>query len=682
MLALGRRVDVLGARRRRRAQPRRRRRAHAARACSPPPSCSRASPSPAAGPIGFVAFIAPHIARRLAPARRRARCRGRRLRRRARARRRPRRPACCSRRPRSRSGSSRRSSPRRTSCAAAARAPRGGADERAAQARGLTRRLRRRRRGRRARPDVPRERITAVVGANGCGKSTLLRALARLIAPRAGSVLLDGRAIRELAVAGRSRAGSGCSRSRRPRPTGLTVEDLVARGRYPHQGLFRQWSPSDEAAVEEALAATGMGDLRDRPLDELSGGQRQRAWIAMTLAQQTELLLLDEPTTFLDLAHQIDVLDLLDGLVAERGRTVVMVLHDINQACRYADQLVAVRDGRVHAAGRARRDRRRRVRPRRLRARGPRRRGPRDRHPAVPPDRPAKENPMRHLNRPRRGAALALVARRLRRRRDRARPRARQPPSAFPVTVEHKFGTTEVEATPKRVVTVGYTDQDAMLALGVVPVGVGDFLGGYDWRKRPWAQDALERRRAGGRRRAADQLRGGRRAAPGPDHRDQRRAQEGRLRQALARSRRPSRSPATTSTSACRGTSRRCSSARRSAARTQAEKVVADVKAKFAARSARRTREFEGKTAILAYGGPDGYGAYATQDTRSRFLADLGFKTPDEGRRARRRLVLRPVQPGAVPAHGPGRRRHVRRPGGRPRQPGVQAPGRRQARTA
>lgn len=195
----------------------------------------------------------------------------------------------------------------------------------------------------------PRQ-ITAIVGANGCGKSTLLRALARLITPAGGSVLLDGRAIHDLsskAVAKRL----GLLPQAPTAPENLTVEDLVARGRYPHQGLFRQWSERDEAAVEHALAATQIADLRARPLDELSGGQRQRAWIAMALAQQTELLLLDEPTTYLDLAHQIDVLDLLDGLVAERGRTVVMVLHDINQACRYADQLVAVRDGRVHAAG-------------------------------------------------------------------------------------------------------------------------------------------------------------------------------------------------------------------------------------------------------------------------------------------------------------------------------------------
>jgi iron complex transport system ATP-binding protein len=198
--------------------------------------------------------------------------------------------------------------------------------------------------------DIPDERITAVVGANGCGKSTLLRALARLIRPREGTVLLDGQAIRDMPSREVARR-LGMLPQAPVAPDTLSVEELVARGRYPHQGLFRQWSPEDEAAVEEALVATAMTELRDRPIDELSGGQRQRAWIAMTLAQQTRLLLLDEPTTYLDLAHQIDVLDLLDRLVSERGRTVVMVLHDINQACRYADQLVAVRDGRVHAAG-------------------------------------------------------------------------------------------------------------------------------------------------------------------------------------------------------------------------------------------------------------------------------------------------------------------------------------------
>jgi iron complex transport system ATP-binding protein len=197
---------------------------------------------------------------------------------------------------------------------------------------------------------IPRGRVTTIVGANGCGKSTLLRALARLLRPRAGSVLLDGREIAQLhtrEVAKRL----GLLPQQPIAPEGLTVEDLVARGRHPHQGLFRQWSAADEAAVKAALAATQMVELRDRPLDELSGGQRQRAWIAMTLAQDTEVLLLDEPTTFLDLAHQIEVLDLLADLVERHGRTVVMVLHDLNQACRYADQLVAMRAGRVHAAG-------------------------------------------------------------------------------------------------------------------------------------------------------------------------------------------------------------------------------------------------------------------------------------------------------------------------------------------
>jgi iron complex transport system ATP-binding protein len=197
---------------------------------------------------------------------------------------------------------------------------------------------------------IPRGRITAVVGANGCGKSTLLRALARLLAPRAGVVLLDGRAIGRLptrAVAKRL----GLLPQSPIAPDGITVEDLVARGRHPHQRLFRQWSREDEAAVEAALDATGTTALRERPIDELSGGQRQRAWIAMTLAQQTEIVLLDEPTTFLDMAHQVEVLDLLADLVAAHGRTVVMVLHDLNQACRYAGHLVAMREGRVHTTG-------------------------------------------------------------------------------------------------------------------------------------------------------------------------------------------------------------------------------------------------------------------------------------------------------------------------------------------
>ncbi|MQA74230.1 MAG: ATP-binding cassette domain-containing protein [Solirubrobacterales bacterium] len=197
---------------------------------------------------------------------------------------------------------------------------------------------------------VPRGRITAVVGANGSGKSTLLRALARLLRPRAGAVLLDGEALDRLATKEVAKR-LGILPQSPIAPDGIVVEDLVARGRYPHQRLFRQWSARDEAAIEGALAATATADLRDRALDELSGGQRQRSWIAMTLAQETEVLLLDEPTTFLDLAHQVEVLDLLAELVEGHGRTVVMVLHDLNQACRYADHLVALRAGQVHAAG-------------------------------------------------------------------------------------------------------------------------------------------------------------------------------------------------------------------------------------------------------------------------------------------------------------------------------------------
>jgi iron complex transport system ATP-binding protein len=197
---------------------------------------------------------------------------------------------------------------------------------------------------------VPPGRVTAVVGANGCGKSTLLRGLARLMRPQQGEVLLDGRPIAKLATREVARRVAILPQSPLA-PEGLTVDDLVARGRYPHRSLLRPWSPADGEAVEAALAATRMTGLRARPLDELSGGQRQRAWVAMTLAQETEILLLDEPTTFLDLAHQIEVLDLLSELVARHGRTVVMVLHDLNQACRYADHLVAMRAGRIHAAG-------------------------------------------------------------------------------------------------------------------------------------------------------------------------------------------------------------------------------------------------------------------------------------------------------------------------------------------
>ncbi|MFF3996815.1 ABC transporter ATP-binding protein [Streptomyces cyaneofuscatus] len=197
---------------------------------------------------------------------------------------------------------------------------------------------------------VPPGRITAIVGANACGKSTLLRALARLLAPRAGAVSLDGRALH--AIPTRELAQQlGILPQSPVAPEGLTVIDLVNRGRSPHQTWWRQWTKADEQAVHDALAATGTTDLADRAVDELSGGQRQRAWIAMAVAQGTPVLLLDEPTTYLDLAHQIDVLDLVVDLNRREGRTIVMVLHDLNQACRYADHVIAMKKGSIVAEG-------------------------------------------------------------------------------------------------------------------------------------------------------------------------------------------------------------------------------------------------------------------------------------------------------------------------------------------
>lgn len=197
---------------------------------------------------------------------------------------------------------------------------------------------------------IPDGRITVIVGPNACGKSTLLRALARLLTPKAGTVLLDGESIQRRATKDVA-TELGILPQTPTAPEGITVADLVGRGRYPHQGWFRQWTATDRLAVDAAMASTGVLDLADRPVDELSGGQRQRVWIAMTLAQGTGLMLLDEPTTFLDLAHQIDVLDLLAELNETEQRTIVMVLHDLNQACRYAHHLVAMRDGDIVAAG-------------------------------------------------------------------------------------------------------------------------------------------------------------------------------------------------------------------------------------------------------------------------------------------------------------------------------------------
>ncbi|MFD1954539.1 ABC transporter ATP-binding protein [Paenibacillus thailandensis] len=197
---------------------------------------------------------------------------------------------------------------------------------------------------------VPQQKITVLIGSNGCGKSTLLRSMARLLKPQHGSVVLDGadmmgmpakEVARKLAILPQGPTA----------PEGLKVLELVKQGRYPYQSWLKQWSKEDEAAVAAALESTGMSELKDREVDSLSGGQRQRAWIAMTLAQQTPLILLDEPTTYLDMAHQIEVLDLLYELNRREGRTVVMVLHDINLACRYADHIVAIQGGRIRAQG-------------------------------------------------------------------------------------------------------------------------------------------------------------------------------------------------------------------------------------------------------------------------------------------------------------------------------------------
>lgn len=197
---------------------------------------------------------------------------------------------------------------------------------------------------------IPSQKITAIVGPNACGKSTLLRALARLLRPREGVVLLDGEPIHRIPTR-RLAQRLGLLPQAPTAPEGLTVEDLVSRGRFPHQRLFDYWSTEDAAAVEEALAQTALTSLRHQRLDALSGGQRQRAWIAMALAQQPELLLLDEPTTFLDIAHRLEVLELLRSLNRERKCTVVMVVHEINEAARYADHLVAMRDGVIVAEG-------------------------------------------------------------------------------------------------------------------------------------------------------------------------------------------------------------------------------------------------------------------------------------------------------------------------------------------
>ncbi|WP_203814285.1 ABC transporter ATP-binding protein [Paractinoplanes tereljensis] len=198
--------------------------------------------------------------------------------------------------------------------------------------------------------EVPDGRFTAIIGPNACGKSTLLRALARLLKPKLGTVLLDGADIHGKPAKQVARR-LGLLPQSSIAPDGIIVADLVARGRFPHQSLIRQWTAADEEAVVSAMAATGVTELSGELVDTLSGGQRQRVWVAMVLAQQTSIVLLDEPTTFLDIAHQIDLLELCVRLNREQGTTMVAVLHDLNQAARYADHLIVMKDGRIVARG-------------------------------------------------------------------------------------------------------------------------------------------------------------------------------------------------------------------------------------------------------------------------------------------------------------------------------------------
>lgn len=197
---------------------------------------------------------------------------------------------------------------------------------------------------------VPDGQVTAIVGPNACGKSTLLRGLARLIKPSGGQVVLDGQDIASLHTKEVARR-LGLLPQTSIAPEGITVADLVSRGRFPHQKVMRQWSAADEAGVADAMAQTGVTELAGRLVDELSGGQRQRVWVAMVLAQQTPLILLDEPTTYLDIAHQVELLDLFTKLNREQNRTVVAVLHDLNHACRYADHIIAMKSGEIVAQG-------------------------------------------------------------------------------------------------------------------------------------------------------------------------------------------------------------------------------------------------------------------------------------------------------------------------------------------
>lgn len=198
---------------------------------------------------------------------------------------------------------------------------------------------------------IPNNQINVIIGPNACGKSTLLKTMARLIKPIAGDDILDGKSIHKIPPKKLARV-LGVLPQSPIAPEGISVADLVGRGRFPHQSLLSGWSEKDYQAVEEAMDMMGITELANRHLDELSGGQRQRVWIAMALAQQTDILFLDEPTTFLDITYQVEILDLLTDLNRKYGTTIVMVLHDINLAARYADYIFALRKGELIAEGR------------------------------------------------------------------------------------------------------------------------------------------------------------------------------------------------------------------------------------------------------------------------------------------------------------------------------------------
>ena len=197
---------------------------------------------------------------------------------------------------------------------------------------------------------IPSGEVTAIIGPNGCGKSTLLKALSRILTPEEGSVRLDGTDIKSIPTREVARKLGILTQNHRE-PEAISVSDLVRRGRYPHQGIFDQWSTEDQNAVERALEVTGLGEHKEETVDELSGGQKQRAWIAMILAQDSTLILLDEPTTHLDIPHQMEILEMLVKLSVHEGRTIVLVLHDINMASRYCTNLIGMKEGKILTTG-------------------------------------------------------------------------------------------------------------------------------------------------------------------------------------------------------------------------------------------------------------------------------------------------------------------------------------------